>query len=443
MLWIALDSYYLHERAYPVLTRRENDMRLTKRSVEAITLPDKGKRVELWDSQLSGFGVQVTASGNRSYIFQYRMGGRGTSPKRITIGRHGNPWTADGARQQAQNLFELVRKGLDPKALKEEQRTKTENQMRTESLLEFGAYANFFLEQYIVKKHIKRSDEIARIFERDVIPALSGRLIHEISKREFIGLFDRIGARSPSTANKAYRWLMVMLNWAEKLDDIPKSPLKGLHLPFPEKARERVLNDAELVNVWHASDQLGYPFGAMVKLLIATGQRRNEVAQMEWLELDLKNAVWNIPGARTKNGEAHMVPLNGIARATIDEIMSGIGRQSNFVLTTTGKSPISGFSKAKRRLDAILLPMSDESEPMSAWTFHDLRRSVATGCQRLGVPTDHIEAILNHSGNKSSLVRTYQRHHYAPEKAAGLAIWGDHLASLLRNPPTEEQVHVS
>lgn len=415
-------------------------MRITKRAVETMSLPEKGKREHLWDSQISGFGVEITSSGNRSYIFQYRMGGRGITPRRITIGRHGNPWTVEGARHEAQNYLELVRKGVDPKAAQEERRKETESQKQRESALEFRAYASFFLDKYIGKRGIKRSGEIARIFERDLIPALAGRPINDVSKREFIALFDKIGERSPATANKAFRWLRVMLNWAETLDDIAKSPLKGLGDPFPELARNRFLDDGEIANVWRASDELGYPFGPMVKLLIATGQRRNEVAQMEWPELDLKNAVWNIPAARTKNGEPHMVPLNEIARAALDEIMSGIDRQSNFVLTTRGKSPISGFSKAKTRLNAILEPKSEGSEPMPAWTLHDLRRSVATGCQRLGVPTDHIEALLNHSGNKSSLVRTYQRHHYAPEKAAAVNIWGDHLALLLSASISNERI---
>ena len=406
-------------------------MRITKKSVEAIELPEKGKRKEQWDSQVSGFGVQVTSSGNRSYIFQYRMGGREVPPKRITIGRHGDPWTADGARQHALDLRELVRKGVDPKILKEEKRREAENQRLQANHLEFETYAKFFLAQYIIKKGIKRADEIARIFERDLIPELSGLRIDEIPKRHLISIFDKIGERSTSTANKAYRWLMVMLNWAEKLDDIKKSPLKGIDLPFSEIARDRVLSDQEIIAVWRASDDLGYPFGAMVKLLICTGQRRIEVAQMEWSELDLQNNGWNIPAVRNKNAEPHSVPLNELARSTLDEILTGIGRQSNFVLTTTGNTPISGYSKAKRRLDAILAAGRDVSEPIPHWTFHDLRRSVATGCQRLGVPTDHIEALLNHKSSKTSLVRIYQRHHYAPEKRAAVDLWGDHLIKLL------------
>lgn len=159
-------------------------MRITKKSVEAIELPEKGKRKEQWDSQLSGFGVQVTSSGNRSYIFQYRMGGREVSPKRITIGRHGDPWTADGARQHALDLRELVRKGMDPKILKEEQRREAEIQRRQANQLEFETYAKLFLAQYITKKGIKRADEIAKIFERDLIPKLSGLRIDEISEHE-------------------------------------------------------------------------------------------------------------------------------------------------------------------------------------------------------------------------------------------------------------------
>jgi integrase len=200
-----------------------------------------------------------------------------------------------------------------------------------------------------------------------------------------------------------------------------------------ERTRARVLSDDELCLVWNGCDKAGWPFGPMVQLLILTGQRRQEVAGALWQEFDLDNKrLWSLPRERVKNGRAHDVPLSDAAI----EILEGLPRIKNkagLVFTTRGDTPVSGFSRAKARLDAKILDLLREEaeeagrdpekiEAFDPWTLHDLRRTAASGWARLGVPLEVTEKILNHvSGAFSGVAGVYQRHDYAArcERQAG------------------------
>ena len=174
--------------------------------------------------------------------------------------------------------------------------------------------------------------------------------------------------------------------------------------------------------MWHAADGLGWPFGPLVKLLILTGQRRDEVARMEWGELDFEKKLWTLPKERTKNNEPHIVPLNDVAIA----ILEALPRVSDtYVFSTNGTAPSSGYSKGKRRLGALLPPK------MPPWRLHDLRRTLASGMQKLGVALPVTEKILNHvSGSFGGIVGVYQTHDYADEKRRALDAWGGFVAGL-------------
>ena len=193
-------------------------------------------------------------------------------------------------------------------------------------------------------------------------------------------------------------------------------------MPGTETARDRILTDDELCAVWSAATEQGGLFAPVFKLLILTGQRRNEVAGMEWRELDLPGMLWKLPRGRVKNDSGHEVPLSDPAIAIIDGVPRVSGRELLF--TTTGNTPISGFSKAKLEID--------EASGVEDWTIHDLRRTVASGMARLGVSLPVIEKILNHtSGSFRGVVGIYQRHSYADEKRAALDLWGAHVARLV------------
>ena len=169
-----------------------------------------------------------------------------------------------------------------------------------------------------------------------------------------------------------------------------------------------------------------------------TAQRRSEVAGLMWGELERETAIWLIPASRAKNGVAHIVPLAAAAVAVLDELAQKEAEKTSgaeptkwpktgFVLTTTGRTAISGISKAKITLDAAATALRD-SEAISAWRIHDLRRTVATGFQRLGVRFEVTEAALNHvSGSRSGVAGIYQRHSWADEKRDALNAWADHV----------------
>ena len=201
--------------------------------------------------------------------------------------------------------------------------------------------------------------------------------------------------------------------------------------PPSVKPRERVLSDDELRHVALASLDLGAPFDALVRLLIITGQRRDEVAGLSWRELDQDRREWILPSGRTKNGQVHAVlPLNELAVSELDD-RCGSERwpRTGLVLTTNGKTPVSGFSRAKARLDRLIAQHSVDGMP--SWRLHDLRRTFATNMQRLDVRFEVTEALLNHvSGSKSGVAGVYQLHDWAPEKRAAMDKWSGKLTSL-------------
>ena len=403
-------------------------LRINKTSVESFQLPTLGRRAVYWDDRLKGFGVRVTSTGNRTYVVQHRIGGKGSPSKTYTIGKHGSPWTADTARDHAKSVLESVRIGVDPTDFKREAIIQRAAALQLNRTLAFNSYADQFLNQRVTDRGLRREAEIRSIFLRDLIPYFRTQPITLIVKKDVDRCLSQIGKRSHSSANKAYRWLKNMFNCAVLDDDITKSPLDKIKMPFSEPSRDRVLNDSELVAVWESSAALGYPFGPMIKMLIATGQRLREVAEIEWSELNFATREWVIPSSRTKNGKKHVVPLNG---HTIDILMALMPMRSdncNYVFSTNLTTPVSGFSRAKRRLDALV---SSAYVAIPNWTFHDLRRSFATGCQKLGIPIEHTEALLNHSNSTAGLVGIYQRHDYAPEKRRASDAWDEHLCKVL------------
>jgi integrase len=175
---------------------------------------------------------------------------------------------------------------------------------------------------------------------------------------------------------------------------------------------------------------MGYPFGDLCKLLLLTGSRREEVARMTWAELADDLSTLRLPGNRTKNHKPHNVPLSALAR----EILAGAPKISDvYVFSTNGTTPISGFSKYKTRLDALMLAQATkEKGTVTSWRLHDLRRTAATGMAGIGVVPHVIEACLNHvSGAKASVAGIYNREKYEPEKRAALDRWAGYIDSVI------------
>jgi len=405
--------------------------RVTKRSVDAIK-PTAGDQF-LWDDELSGFGLRVTSGGVKSYVLQYRMGGRGTPARRYTIGRHG-AWTPDAARKRAEDLRRLVDQGVDPIAADKERARQAVD-------LAFDRYVEMFVERYL-KPQWKKWDLAASMLRREAVPVFGAKPLPQIRRADLTALWDRLDDR-PATKRFAHATLRKLFRWAVDRGDIERSPLEGADAPPAGAARDHVLGDNELRLVWNAAGALGQPLEGFYRMLIVTMQRREEVAGMDWAELDRCAALWTLAGSRTKNGKPQLVPLNALAIAVLDSVAGGAEwRRRGLVFTTTGKAPISGFSKAKARLDgAVAAVAAREGADVDLWRIHDLRRTGATGLQRLGVRFEVTEAVLNHvSGARGGVAGIYQRHDWKDEKRAALDAWGRFLEEVLGRPEADNVV---
>lgn len=384
----------------------------------------------LWDDRLAGFGLKITPAGSKVFIFQYRLGGRGAKTRRFTIGKHGT-LTAEAARKKAEALALSVANGIDP------QRNKTEQARRSIDLA-FKAYVERFREGCLVRDWQSTHKYALSLLETYAVPVLGSTPLPEITRKDVRAILAPVQDR-PATASNLFRVLRRLFSWAVEQEDLERSPIEGMKPPPLPPSRDRVLSDAELVLVWRGAEALGYPFGPMVQLLILTGARREEVAALDWSELDREVRTWSLPASRSKNATAAENALSDMTVSILDSLASRQGAEGRwpsrgFVLSTTGRSSISGYSRAKRRLDAAIISLAqkDGLTAPDPWRLHDLRRTLATGLQRLGVRLEVTEAVLNHvSGSRSGIVGIYQRHNWADEKRVALQAWTDHVERLL------------
>lgn len=389
------------------------------------TAVDSANTGFLWDDEVMGFGLRVTTGGAKSYVFQYRMGGRGVAARRFTIGRHGT-WTPDDARKEAKRLAQMADRGIDPGDDKRERQ-------RIAVDLAFDSYVGTFADSYL-KGRWKRWTDTKSMLERDAVAVLKKKPLPDIKRSDLNAVFDRLTDR-PALARLMHATLRKLFRWAVSRGDLERSPLEGVEPPAAIKSRDRVLTDAELAFAWKGAEKLVTNEKGFYRLLIATGQRREEVSGLKWSEIDRAAKLWTLPADRAKNGVTSLIPLNVLALEALDAIASGEKwPKRGFIFPSTGKGPFSGFSKAKVKLDAEIAALVREGKapPIPAWRVHDIRRTVATGLQRLGVRFEVTEAVLNHvSGSRSGIAGIYQRHDWKEEKREALDAWGGHVAALI------------
>ena len=416
--------------------------RITKESVDAVDIPALGRRTYLWDTNLKGFGLMVTDKGARSYLVQYRIGGRGNPTRRVTIGKHGSPWTPATARTRAAEILEDVRRQDDPfdkhKSVldaKRQEKQKREAEAKRDAVLSFSSVASEYMERD-AKKRLKSWPEVARIIDKELLPVFGAKLLTAITAAEIIETLERIGDRSVGISRHSHAALSAIFKYASKrhVGLFPKSmsPMADVPAPPPSQERKHYLDDTEIVLLWNATFELGWPFGEIYRLLMLTGQRRLEVGQVAWPEIDLSSKRWLIPEGRTKNKREHLVPLSDCAL----EVFTGlpkIASKKQLLFTTTGETPVSGYSRAKKRIDEIIAVKSKKDGVIvRPWIVHDIRRTVATKMQYLGVKVEVTEEILNHkTGSRSSIARRYQVYEYEHEKRAALETWECHLLALV------------
>jgi integrase len=391
-------------------------MKLTKATAERLALPARVRDKIFFDDDLPGFGLRLRDGGKRSWIAQYRVGAK---QRRVTIGTV-NTTSADEARKQARGILSKVHLGGDPQTEKAEKRALAS--------VTVGATVGRYLEERAVKRLKPRSyEEVERHLKKHWSP-LAETPIRNVRRSDVASQLGRIAKDSgPFASNRARAALSAFFSWAigEGLTDA--NPVVGTNKATEEISRNRVLSPVELAAIWSEVGDGNY--AAIVRLLILTGQRREEVGGMLWSEIDTEVAVWAIGAARTKNGLAHEVPLSAAAMA----VLSGLERREERALVFgAGDGAFQGWSNAKTALDKRLSVRlaKDGHPPLKPWRLHDIRRTVATGMVDLGVQPHVVEAVLNHiSGHKAGVAGVYNRASYAAEKLAALTLWGEHVAA--------------
>lgn len=429
-------------------------VRISKASVDAAA-PSPAGDVTVWDDRLAGFGLKVTPAGAKVYFYRYRLSRPGqasqTPPRKYTIGRHGN-LTPDQARRRAQELAALVAQGVDPRqreldaiAIRDRAEAQAEENERARRDLAFHRISDLWLEHYADDLARRKSSlDMARlVIRRYLRPALGERPMPEISRADLQSVLDAIPPHKRGMRRAVFAYASVLWGWALRRGYVDANPLTAVEKPSAPAPRDRVLSDDELVLVWRAAETAPMVWSIFFQLLILTGQRRSEVAEMRWEELDRKSALWTIPPSRAKNGKAHLVPLSGTALAEIDRAAGGPEwPRQGYVLTTNTRSAVSGISKAKAALDTSIA-QTRNGEAIPHWRLHDLRRTVATGLQRLGVRFEVTEAVLNHvSGAKGGVAGVYQRHDWADEKRSALEAWAALVERLLEGADQTNVVHL-
>ena len=397
-------------------------MKLKAATVEAMQATDR--RQEIPDDLCTGLYLVVQPTGKKSWQVRYRHGG---VHRRMTLAPYPVLSLAE-ARQRAREVMAAASEGRDPaEEVKAAKAPKPEDDRDKVAVL-VAQYDRRHLSK------LKSGEMVRRELDRFVVAKWGERDIHDITKRDIIDLLDGIvDSGRVTTANRVRAYVGGFLNWCVSRDILAANPATGVRPPAPERARERVLSHDEIRWFWQACEADAFPFGMLHKMLLLTGQRLREVAQMTWREVD--GGTWTLPAARSKNGDAHIVPLSPEARAILD----GLPRIGRHVFTTNGVSPVSGFSRAKARLDRLMAEAANKGAPEGSeplvippFTIHDLRRTMATGAADLRFPPHVVEAVLNHkSGTRRGVAGIYNRAAYADEKRQALEAWARFVLTLV------------
>ncbi len=413
---------------------------LTDLSIKNLPLPMKRK--EWPDGRITGLYLVIQKSGAKSWAVRYRANG---IPKKFTLGSYPAVDLAT-ARKRAQEVLGQLAGGKDPAMAKKaaRQAARAEHWADDDRV---ERVARLFIERYVKrsgKVGAEWGKEIERLFRIEINPRIGAKRIGDVRKRDINDILDAIADRgSPITANRCFAVLRKFFNWArDDRDLITVSPCAGVTARTEERSRDRVLEDEEIRLAWRAFDAIGWPFGPIGKLLLLTGARRSEIAEARWQEIDLAARTLTLPASRTKNDKPHVIPLSDEA-VEIIKALPRIEGKAGLLFSTTGATAVSGFSRSRQAIDKAILDAlkaeaqargddPDEITVPTPWTLHDLRRTVATNLQKLGVRLEVTEAVLNHvSGSRAGIVGVYQRHEYAEEKRAALDAWARRLDAII------------
>ncbi len=377
--------------------------RLSDVLIRSLKPPSTGQYV-VYDDLVPGFGARVSQGGAVSFILLYRVG---RHRKRATIGK----WpiiTLSDARAQAKKILAKV--------------TLEEHPLTKPVSIKFREAVDLFLTTHVIPNSRESTRvEYERLLRKHWLPVVGDKPISSITHHDILHVTDALLDR-PALATHAHVVARTLFNWARKRRYITVSPCDGLRLPQTPVARDRLLDDSEVVSIHRASVTFGYPYGNLVRLLLYTGMRRNEAARMKW-EYITETSI-NIPAELSKNGEPRSIPLTDLSR----DLIASIPQMTPFVFPARGNdsATFSGFSKCKHDLDRVCA--------IELWVLHDMRRYFSSTLAKLAVSQIVTERLLGHTtGSLSPVARIYNRYQYADEIRDAITRYDRYLQTLLKS----------
>ncbi|MEW6438819.1 MAG: site-specific integrase [Pseudomonadota bacterium] len=422
---------------------------LTDRGLKALKPAKPGRRDMHWDAALPSFGVRVTDRGSASFIVMRRLHGKVLRrvigyPWHVPLPAGADlPYPLMRAREEAREALRDMEGGVDPKAKREAKVREAKRQAENS----FKSVAERFIADHVERKEhgktvMRSSHEVAAAIRRELIPLWGKTPIVGITRADVVGMLRAVAKERPYIAHHLHSYTRKLFNWALSteeygLETSPCDRISAKAVIGAKKPRQHILSDKELAEIWRATANdsgFGFPFAPFVRLLLLTGQRLREVADATWAEFDLDKALWTIPAERMKGDAAHEVPLSPAAVELLGKLprfeptrkSKGTAEALYLFSTTSGERPISGFSRAKTRLDGM---MSEVGE----WRYHDLRRTVRTHLGGLPVPSNVAELVIAHA--QPGLHKVYDLHAYRDEKRRALELWADRLLSIVGEAP--------
>jgi len=373
---------------------------LTDISVRSFSSPERGQ-VTYWDEKLPGFGCRVSQGGQKTFVVMY---GPRDARRRKMIGKYPLQ-TLKEARDAARKVLASIALGHITKPVK--------------GSVSFDEAKNSFLEDAKLRTKPRTVAGYQRLLDRHF--KLGNKKLGDITRSDLQRCLSKLQS-VPSEQAHANTAIRIFFNWAYREELIDQNPADRLPKLRRQLSRERVLNEAELREVFSKARQFSWPFGPIIQLCILSGQRRSEIGMLEWDWIDFNDRTITLPGDRVKNGQTHLFPFGNVTA----ELLERLPEIDQYVFSGRNKNNtvFNGWAKSKRRFDETL-------DFVSAYTLHDLRRTFSTFHAKLGTPLHVTERLLNHtSGAVSGVAAVYNRHTYLPEMREAVEKYEQKLTTL-------------
>lgn len=398
-----------------------NRRNLTPVYINSLKPAPKGQRVDHHDVAVPGLAVRVTDSGAKAFVLIARFPSKPKHPTRRSIGNTASMPLGD-ARKIARKWLEMISEGIDP-----QQQIAERKQVAAEGPLTFGAAFERWKNEQLDRQ--RRGGDVASNFKRELLPRWKDKPLASIARRDCRDACMAVAERGHlGMAGVLLNQTKRFFTWAMEACDLENHPaisIKGSVLFGPRAQRDRTPTDTQLRAIWNAAESLDYPAQPFIRMMILSGQRRNQVAGMRWREIDKTNNTWTVPRERMKMGRPFTLPLSPQMIALLDTLPR-FSEGDHVFSTTNGKKPWEAFDIMKKALDARL-------PDVAHWTLHDLRRSMRSTMSRLRINHDVAEACLSH--DKIGLHKIYDTHDLIDEKRDAMQAWERHLRSIIAPTP--------